>query len=164
MIIIVFGVAGAGKTTIGKLLADRLGWSFFEADDYHSQASIQKMKNAEPLGDRDRLPWIAMLARLIHDLTARGQSAVLACSALKRAYRRQLAQGATEEERVKFVYLKISRPEAERRLRQRREHYMPASMVPSQFKDLEEPEDGITLDGMQDPSALVDQIIGLIRR
>jgi len=145
VIIIVCGVAGVGKTTIGRLLAQELGWQFYDADDFHLAANVKKMKAGIPLTDEDRWPWLDRLRQLIKDCLAAHENAVVACSALKRAYRDRLR--VTEE--VKFVFLRASRAQVVEHLQQRRGHFMPATLLDSQFADLEKPqrqEDALNVD------------------
>src|SRR4051812_42661022 len=115
MIVVVFGVAGVGKTTIGKLLAKELSWKFYDADDFHSAASIDKMKRGEPLTDEDRRPWLESLREMIEQTIAAEENAVLACSALKKTYREKLRAGPA----VRFVYLRGSRARIVEQLKQR---------------------------------------------
>ena len=156
MIVIVFGVSGAGKTMIGKLLAQELGWRFYEADDFHSRANIERMRSGLPLADEDRWPWLNLLREQItHSLTAK-ENAVLACSALKRAYRERLRVS----DDVKFVFLRGNYALIERQLRRRRGHFMNPALLQSQFADLEEPEpdeDAITIELGRSPEELVEK-------
>jgi len=157
VIVIVFGVSGAGKTTIGKLLAEELGWRFYEADDFHPRPNIEKMRSGLPLADEDRWPWLNLLREQItRSLTAK-ENAVLACSALKRAYRGRLRVS----DDVKFVFLRGNYVLIERQLRRRRGHFMNPALLQSQFADLEEPEpdeDAITIELGRSPEELVEQI------
>jgi len=136
VVIIIFGVSGAGKTTLGQLLAQELRWKFYEADDFHSQANIDKMRQGIPLTDEDRSPWLESLRELIKQCLAAGQNAVLASSALKESYRRCLRVSPE----VKLVYLLGDYALIERQLRQRRGHFMDPKLLRSQFADLEEPQ------------------------
>ena len=157
MIVIVFGVSGAGKTTIGKLLAEELGWRFYEADDFHPRANIEKMRSGLPLADEDRWPWLNLLREQITRSLAAKENAVLACSALKRAYRERLRVS----DDVKFVFLRGNYGLIERQLRRRRGHFMNPALLQSQFADLEEPEpdeDAITIELGRSPEELVEQI------
>jgi 6-phosphogluconate dehydrogenase len=138
MLIVIMGVSGCGKTTVGKKLADRLGWSFYDGDDFHPPANIAKMSAGIPLNDEDRSEWLKALAGLIES----GQNGVMACSALKQAYREQLCQQSSE---VYFVYLKGSFDLIFERLSLRRDHYMKPEMLKSQFAALEEPVGSLTL-------------------
>lgn len=157
MIVIVFGVSGAGKTTIGKLLAEELGWRFYEADDFHSRVNIEKMRSGFPLADEDRWPWLNLLHEQITRSLAAKENAVLVCSALKRVYRERLRVG----DDVKFVFLRGNCALIERQLRRRRGHFMNPALLQSQFADLEEPEpdeDAITIELGRSPKELVEQI------
>jgi gluconokinase len=157
VILIVFGVSGAGKTTIGKLLAKQLGWTFYEADDFHPRANIEKMHSGRPLTDEDRWPWLDRLRDQIEGSLARNRNAVLACSALKRAYRERL--GASDD--VKFVFLRGNYALIENQLRRRRGHFMNRGLLRSQFADLEEPEpdeDVLTIELGRTPEELVKEI------
>jgi gluconokinase len=157
VIVIVFGVSGAGKTTIGKLLAEELGWQFYEADDFHPRANIEKMRSGLPLTDEDRWPWLERLREQIMRSLAAKENAVLACSALKRMYREHLRVSGD----VKFVFLRGDYALIERQLRRRRGHFMNPALLQSQFADLEEPqpdEDVLTIDLGRSPQELVDEI------
>ena len=157
MIVIVFGVSGAGKTTIGKLLAEELGWQFYEADDFHPRANIEKMRSGLPLTDEDRWPWLERLREQIMRSLAAKENAVLACSALKRVYREHLRVSGD----VKFVFLRGDYALIERQLCRRRGHFMSPALLQSQFADLEEPqpdEDVLTIDLGRSPQELVDEI------
>lgn len=136
MIVIIFGVSGAGKTTIGKLLAEELGWQSYEADDFHPRANIEKMRRGRPLTDEDRLPWLERLREQLTRSVAAKENAVLACSALKRAYRERLRVS----DDVKFVFLRGDYALVEKQLRRRRAHFMDPALLKSQFADLEEPK------------------------
>lgn len=136
MILIIFGVSGAGKTTIGKLLARRLGWQFLEADDFQPAANIEKMRNGYPLTNEDRWPWLDRLHKQIEVLVFAGENAVLACSALKRAYRDRLRIS----DDVRFVFLRGDYALVEKQLRSRHRHFMNPDLLQSQFDDLEEPQ------------------------
>jgi gluconokinase len=155
VIVIVFGVSGAGKTTIGKLLAQEVGWHFYEADDFHSRANIDKMRRGIPLRDADR--WLESLRQLIERSLEAGENAVLACSALKRAYRERLRVN----DEVKFVFLRGDYALIEKQLRRRHGHFMNPELLRSQFADLEEPKpdkDILTVDLGRTPEELVDQM------
>jgi gluconokinase len=157
VIVIVFGVSGAGKTTIGKLLAKRLGWRFLEADDFHPRGNIEKMHNGLPLTDEDRLPWLKLLREEIERSLAAKENAVLACSALKRMYRERLRVS----DDVKFVLLRGDYALVEKQLHSRRGHFMKPDLLRSQFADLEEPEsdeDAITIELGRTPEELVEEI------
>ena len=157
MIIVVFGVSGAGKTTVGKLLADELGWRFIEADDFHPAANIEKMRNGHPLNDEDRWPWLECLRNQIEQLLAAGKNAVMACSALKRAYRDRLRAG----DNIKFVFLRGDYALVEKQLRGRRGHFMNPELLRSQFDDLQEPkpdEKVLTIELGATPAEIVEKI------
>ena len=157
MMIIIFGVSGAGKTTIGKLLVRELGWRFIEADDFHPAANIEKMRSGYPLTDEDRWPWLDCLRKQIEQLLSPGENAVLACSALKRAYRNRLRVS----DEVKFVFLRGDYALVEKQLRSRRGHFMNAALLQSQFDDLEEPqpdENILTIELGQTPEEIVARI------
>jgi gluconokinase len=157
VIVIVFGVSGAGKTTVGKLLADELAWRFYEADDFHSRASIEKMHRGIPLTDEDRWPWLEKLRQLIKRCVESGENAVLACSVLKRAYRERLRLST----KVTFVFLRGDYALIAKQLRHRRGHFMNPALLRSQFADLEEPkpdEDVLTIEFGRSPSELVDEV------
>ena len=152
MIIIIMGVSAAGKTTIGKLLAQDLCWHFYEGDDYHPPSNVEKMSSGIPLTDDDRWPWLDSLRRLIDRLISDGRNAVIACSALRQAYRDRLQQGNKE---VVFIYLKGDYGLIRTRLEDRQEHFMNADLLESQFRTLEEPESATTLEVGQEPETIV---------
>ncbi|MGD0434774.1 MAG: gluconokinase [Acetobacteraceae bacterium] len=135
-IAVVMGVSGSGKTTIAKGLADAEGWTLLEGDSFHPPANVAKMKSGTPLTDEDRWPWLRAIAAAIDAYRARGESAVVACSALRRAYRDILIDGRTD---VRLVYLKGSHALIAERMRARKGHFMPAALLDSQFRTLEEP-------------------------
>ena len=157
MIVIIFGVSGSGKTTVGKLLAKRLGWRFYEADDFHSQANVNKMRRGIALTDEDRWPWLVKLRKLIKRCVESDENAVMACSALKRAYRDRLRISAE----VKFVFLRGDYALITEQLRRRRGHFMAPGLLRSQFADLEEPkpdEDVLTIELGRNPEEIVEEI------
>ena len=157
MIIVVFGVSGVGKTTVSKLLARELGWQFLEADDFHPTANIEKMRSGLPLTDEDRWPWLNCLREQIEQLLFAGKNAVLACSALKRAYRDHLRVS----DEIKFVFLRGDYSLVEKQLRVRRRHFMNPDLLQSQFDDLEEPlpdENGLTIEMGRTPEEIVARI------
>lgn len=157
MILILMGVAGSGKTTIGQLLAQELRWPFYDGDDFHPSANIDKMSRGVALTDEDRVAWLASLRQLIERLLSEHQSAIVACSALKQSYRRDLKG---EDDEVQFVYLKGDRDLMRQRLEQRSGHFMKANLLTSQFETLEEPRGVLTVDAARTPQAIVSFIRG----
>jgi gluconokinase len=137
MVVILFGVSGAGKTTLGRLLASELGWRFYDADDFHPAANIEKMRGMIPLSDTDRAPWLEKLRALIENWIDGEENAVLACSALKESYRRFLT---VDPNQVKLVYLKADYALLKERLKNRQGHFMNPELLSSQFATLEEPQ------------------------
>jgi gluconokinase len=135
-VLVVMGVSGAGKTTVGQALALRLGWPFKEGDDLHPPENIAKMEAGAPLTDADRTPWLAAVDAWIDSWRRSGASGVITCSALKRAYRDDLREGRPE---VRFVFLRGDPAQLAARVSQRRGHFMPPSLLASQFADLEPP-------------------------
>jgi len=146
VIVLVMGVTGSGKTTVGQALADALGWQFHDGDDFHPEANVAKMAAGLPLTDDDRWPWLDRIADEMRRTLARGENAVFACSALKEVYRRRL-QSAGD---VRVVYLNGDAVTIADRLAERSHRYMPASLLPSQFATLEEPVDALVVD-IRDP-------------
>ena len=160
MVVILFGVTGAGKTSIGTLLAGELGWSFYDADDFHSAASVEKMRRGMPLDDADRWPWLERLRAKIAACLDTGENAVIACSALKDAYRDHL----TVNDQVKLVYLKGDFELIGARLRARRGHYMNPALLQSQFDALEPPHgDALVVDISGTPGEIVRTIRDSLR-
>jgi gluconokinase len=159
MIVVIMGVAGAGKTTVGRLLAGRLHWPFVDADDLHSEANIAKMSRGEPLTDQDREPWLEAIERKLADLDSRGDSAVLACSALRRAFRDRLRQAGGD---VRFVHLRAAEDVIAARLRAREAHFFRAGLLQSQFDALEEPDDALVVDAAPPPDAIVTRLLGAL--
>ncbi|MEY2546258.1 MAG: gluconokinase [Verrucomicrobiota bacterium] len=157
MVVIICGVAGAGKTTIGKLLAQELGWQFFDADDFHSPDNIAKMKRGVALTDEDRQSWLEQLRALIARSLDENQNAVVACSALKKKYRDRLRVN----EQVRFIFLRGDFAAISVQLEQRRGHFMNPELLRSQFADLEEPQseaDAITVELGRSPNELAAEI------
>lgn len=142
MIVVVMGVTGCGKSTVGAALAARLGWPFLDADDFHPEANVAKMASGVPLDDGDRWPWLDRIADELRRIEAADGSAVLACSALKEAYRERLAAGGD----VRFVHLTGDPDTIAGRLAVRKHRYMPASLLASQYATLEPPRDAIEVD------------------
>jgi gluconokinase len=159
MIVLVMGVAGAGKTTVGRLLAAALGYAFEDADAFHPAANVAKMRRGAPLDDADRAPWLGALATAIDGWLAGGRSVVLACSALRAAYRRALLR---DPEATRLVYLKGDPALLRARLDRRVGHFAGSALLGSQLEALEEPEDALTVDVAAPPEAIVEAIrIGL---
>jgi gluconokinase len=159
MIAVLMGVSGCGKTTIGTLLSERLGWPLLDADAHHPPANIEKMRSGIPLTDEDRWPWLAQLNDLLKEKASRGESTLLACSALKQKYRDRLADGCGD---LRWVYLKGSFALIESRLKARKGHYMKAGLLESQFAALEEPDDAITVDISSTPEAAADTVLAAL--
>jgi gluconokinase len=151
MVVIVMGVVGAGKTTIGRLLAEQLAWQFADADDFHSSSSVEKIRHGIALTDADREPWIEALRSKVAEWVSEKRNAVLACSALKQSYRDRLQVG-TE---VHFVYLKGTPELIAQRLSARHGHFADAQILASQFGDLEEPETALVVDVADSPARIV---------
>lgn len=154
MIVIVMGVVGVGKTTVGKLLATQLGWEFADADDFHPAPNVEKIRHGISLSDEDRWPWLQRLRAAIIEWIAAGCNVVLACSALKRSYRRELDVGPE----VRFVHLKGSADLIAARLHSRQGHFADEQILASQFADLEEPKGAVTVEIAATPPAIVDEI------
>jgi gluconokinase len=154
VIVVVMGVTGAGKTTIGRLLAQQLGWEFTDADSFHSPANVERIRQGIPLDDADRAPWLKSLRQAMEQWVAEGRNVVLACSALKKSYRHELYLGSE----VKFVYLKGSYDLIYQRLRARHGHFASEKILASQFAALEEPDDAVTVEIDQPAEAIVAEI------
>ena len=164
------GVCGCGKTTVGKALADRLGWQFFDADDFHPPTNVAKMATGVALTDEDRGPWLDRLVTEMRAVAGKGRHAVLACSALKESYRQRIARGLEEAGAdgagtdVRVVYLKGDAKTIEPRLALRSGHYMAPSLLASQFAALEEPEQAMVIDIRQTTEAQAAQIAAALAR
>jgi gluconokinase len=158
MFVVITGVAGSGKTTVGKLLAHDLGWPFHEGDDFHPAANLEKMRRGEALTDTDRQPWLDVLRALIQSAVANGENGVLACSALKRRYREHLRVN----DRVAFVHLSATPDLIAHRLQQRKGHFMNPSLLKSQFATLETAPTELSLDASLPPAELVKQLRDLL--
>jgi gluconokinase len=154
VIAIIMGATGAGKTTIGTMLAAQLHWQFADADTFHPPANIEKMSRGIPLNDADRVPWLEAMRKAILEWIAAGKNVVLACSALKRAYRDVLRPNPE----AKLIYLKGNYQLFAERIRRRHGHFAGEQILAGQFADLEEPEDAITVDAAQSPEQIVAEI------
>lgn len=157
-VVVLMGVCGSGKSTIGHLLSQQTSWPFYDGDDFHPQANVEKMARGEALDDADRYPWLAQLAGEMDKWLAAG-SAILACSALKDTYRQILVGGRPQ---VRIVYLKGSKDLIRQRLAQRVHRYMPSALLDSQFATLEEPADALVVEVLTTPEAAVAQIRGAL--
>ena len=157
MVVIVMGVSGAGKTTIGRMLADSLGWEFCDSDDLHPAANRDKMARGIALTDADRLPWLSAIREAIDGFQASGKSAIVACSALKKLYRKMLG---ADPGQIRLVWLAGSRELIAHRIAARRGHFMPAGLLASQFAALEPPDCAIRVEVSAPPA----EIVAAIRR
>lgn len=156
MLIIVMGVSGCGKSTIGKLLADQLNIDFYDADDFHPDANVTKMKNGQALNDTDRKPWLLLLSKKLQEWQQKG-GAVLACSALKENYRQLLM--SNNPDTIKWVYLEGTFKVITERISKRENHFMKADLLKSQFDTLEIPEYGSHISITNKPSEIISTII-----
>jgi gluconokinase len=159
MIVLIGGVAGSGKTTVGALLADALHWRYADADSFHPEANIAKMRSGLPLTDADRQPWLKAITAWMDERISAGEPAVAGCSALKQSYRDELLTGRPA---ARLAFLEISRPAAHARLAARHGHFFAVTLLDSQFAELEPPEEApqvIVLDGAAPPDRLTAEII-----
>lgn len=165
MVIVVMGVSGSGKTAVGEALAARLNWGFEDADNWHTASSVAKMHNGEALTDEDREPWLRTLNRAIGSWIADKRDVVLACSALREGHRNALREGVLAPESIRFVYLKGTYEEIDRRLRLRVGHFMPESLLSSQFAVLEEPDssEALAVAVNQRVAIIVDSIVARLQ-
>jgi len=155
VVIIMMGVSGSGKTTTGRTLAENLGWPFYEGDDFHPEANVEKMTRGIALTDTDRKEWLDRLSHLLAELKRQRKSAVVSCSALKESYRQRLSKAG---ENPRFVFLKGDHELLEKRIRERKGHYMGAGLLMSQFQTLEEPEEAIVVNAAWAPQAIVAEV------
>lgn len=163
ILLVVMGVSGCGKTSIGRRVADHMGWLFLEGDALHPAANVAKMRAGHPLDDADRRPWLDAIGRWLDARQSDRKSAVITCSALKRRYRDHLRRGHPH---VSFVWLKVSRAELERRLDRRTNHFMPASLLDSQLATLEPPtpdEPAFVIDADGDIDANVRAMLAILK-
>jgi gluconokinase len=160
MIIVIIGVSGSGKTTVGQGVAEALGWGFSDADDFHSAANVRKMKSGIPLTDEDREPWLRALRAAIERWKRGEPGHVLACSALKASYRQILGQNDPD---VKFVYLRGAFDLIARRLKERKSHFFDPALLRSQFDALETPEDALVFDVSNKPEEIISSILATIK-
>jgi gluconokinase len=158
-VIVVMGVAGAGKTAVGRALAAQVKWRFLEGDAYHSPTNIAKMSRGIALTDDDRLPWLAALRDVIADVLRRGDHAVLACSALKHSYREMLRLDGAPEGAIRFVYLDVPPHVLAERLATRQHHFAPPELLNSQLETLEKPRDALWVDGTASVESIVNRVI-----
>jgi carbohydrate kinase (thermoresistant glucokinase family) len=161
-VLVAMGVSGAGKTTLGELLAKRLGWPFKEGDELHPPANVAKMKSGQPLDDADRAPWLQAIGAWIDAWIAAGRSGVISCSALKRAYRDSIDRGRPQ---VRFVFIDLDETTIAERLKRRKGHYWPPELLHSQFEALEPPtpdEPVIVVDGRTSREAQVDEVVAAL--
>jgi gluconokinase len=166
-VIVVMGVAGAGKTTVGLELAQAVGWEFHDADDFHSPQNIAKMHRGEPLTDEDRAPWLAALHDLISQIVSERRHGVVACSALKQAYRNMLVGSDIPGGVVRFAYLDVPADELRDRLARRQHHFAPPALLDSQLATLEPPRDAVWVDGrlpVADEVRAIREACGVRRR
>jgi carbohydrate kinase (thermoresistant glucokinase family) len=156
MVLILIGPMGCGKTTIGKMLAGKLGWSFYDGDDFHPRENVEKMRAGLPLTDEDRKTWLENLHGYIERCLMEDRNAILACSALKQAYRDTLG---IDQDTVKTVYLKGSYELLRKRIVDRKHPYMNKDLLRSQVETMEEPKDGLTVDSSQMPEIVIENIM-----
>ena len=156
MILVLMGVSGSGKSTVGRVLAEQLGWGFVEADEFHPTANVEKMRSGTPLTDEDRRPWLRALREHIDAACARGENLVVACSALKHAYQDYLERH--EPEQVHYVFLHGSEELIQQRLKARKGHFMNPNLLHSQFEALEPPEHAVRVEITAPPEAIASAI------
>ncbi len=156
MILVLMGVSGVGKTTVGQILSAKLGWRLFDADEFHAPASIEKMRSGIALEDADRWPWLDRMNAMLREHEGRGENVLLACSALKQVYRDRLASGTVQ---LRWIYLKGSFELIRARLEARKNHYMKAGLLESQFATLEQPRDALEIDIGGTPDSIAAAIL-----
>jgi carbohydrate kinase (thermoresistant glucokinase family) len=161
MIIVVMGVSGCGKSTIGKRLAERLSLPFIEADDFHSKENIAKMSQGIPLTDEDRYPWLQSLSQELKNYEEK-KGAVLACSALKESYRKILQKGL--KKKITWIYLEGDEKTLRKRIEHRKGHFMPEELLLSQLKTLEKPSNAYTFSIKKNPKTIVDEIMNTLQK
>lgn len=160
MIIVLLGVSGSGKSTVGKMLAESLSCDFLDADDYHSPENRAKMHKGIPLSDEDRIVWLASLNKVLQEICDKNKDVVLACSALKDSYRKRLSKNINKN--IKWVYLKGDFETISNRLSERKGHFFDPELLRSQFETLEEPTDAISVDIRKSPKEIVELILSKI--
>jgi len=153
--VVIMGVSGSGKSTVGRALAERVGWDFCDADDHHPASNVAKMSAGEPLSDGDREPWLERLVEVMDGYSRRGEPLVLVCSALRSSFRDRLLRGGSAE----LVFLAGDRDLIAKRMETRQGHFMSHEMIDSQFAALEEPEDALVIDVSQDVHTIVTTIV-----
>lgn len=156
LLLVLMGVSGVGKSTVGKILAKKLACSFYDADDFHPPSNLSKMRAGTPLTDADREPWLERLHALLSELEAQGESAVLACSALKESYREKLTQDLPG---IRLVYLRAGYVQLRERLARRNDHFMPLALLESQLADLEEPVGAVVVDAGPAPPVVAAEVV-----
>lgn len=161
MVIVIMGVSGSGKTTVGRLLAMTLGWAFSDADDFHPPANIAKMSQGVPLDDSDRRPWLESMSQSIRGWLSESKNVVLACSALKGAYRDKLV---VDPSNVRLVFLKGTYEQIMERMSDRKDHFMPPGLLESQFEILEVPDEALVVNIDRSPREIVEKIINWLGR
>ncbi|MGB3412558.1 MAG: gluconokinase [Microthrixaceae bacterium] len=160
---VIMGVSGSGKTVVGRTVAQRLGWTFVDADNFHPESNVAKMGDGVPLTDADRQPWLETLNKLLRSKQSEGVAVVLACSALKRSYRLTLAEGVPG---LRFVHLDVPQPVIFERLQQRQGHFASSALVPSQFADLEVPDgdEATIIDADRPKAKVIEDVVAALQK